>query len=136
MNAEILSIGTELLLGHVVDTNSAYIGRKLADIGINLYHKTTVGDNKLRAIASLREALRRVDIVIITGGLGPTEDDITREVVAEALGIRQIYSHEAAEYSRSVLKRRGYPNTERFPERAFLSFVIPHPALALVLIIS
>lgn len=111
MNAEILSIGTELLLGHVVDTNSAYIGRKLADIGINLYHKTTVGDNKLRAIASLREALRRVDIVIITGGLGPTEDDITREVVAEALGIRQIYSHEAAEYSRSVLKRRGYPNS-------------------------
>jgi nicotinamide-nucleotide amidase len=106
--AEILMIGTELLLGHVVDTNSAYIGRKLAGIGIDLYHKVSVGDNRLRAAAALNEALSRADIVIVTGGLGPTEDDITREVVSDVFGVEQIYSEEAMTHALSLLKRGGH----------------------------
>ena len=128
--AEILNIGTELLLGHVVDTNSAYIGRKLAGIGIDLYHKATVGDNKSRATAALREALSRADLVIITGGLGPTEDDITREVVSEVFGIRQIHSDESMAHASSLLNRWGHEGRAslkrlaQVPEGATL---IPNP---------
>jgi nicotinamide-nucleotide amidase len=130
LNAEILMVGTELLLGHVVDTNSAYIGSKLAEIGIDLYRKTAVGDNKLRAKAALGEALSRADIVIITGGLGPTEDDITREVVSETLGIKQAYCDEAITHALSILKRSGHQSQENVrrlglvPEGAIL---IPNP---------
>ncbi|NLA06442.1 MAG: competence/damage-inducible protein A [Firmicutes bacterium] len=130
MIAEILNIGTELLLGHVVDTNSAYIGRKLAGIGINLYHKTTVGDNEARAIAALHDALNRADIVIITGGLGPTEDDITREVVSRVFGIRQVHSDEAMAHAVSLLNRWGHEDQAslrrlaQIPEGAIL---IPNP---------
>ena len=74
MKAEILSVGTELLLGQIVDTNAAYIARRLAELGVTLYRKTTVGDNLARVSAAVREALRRADIVIATGGLGPTEE--------------------------------------------------------------
>lgn len=130
MIAEILNIGTELLLGHVVDTNSAYIGRKLAGIGINLYHKSTVGDNEFRATTALREALNRADLVIITGGLGPTEDDITREVVSEVFGIPQIHSDEAMAHASSLLNRWGHQDLAslrrlaQIPEGARL---IPNP---------
>lgn len=130
MTAEILSIGTELLLGHVVDTNSAYIGRKLAGIGINLYRKTAVGDNKARAIASLREAIHRADIVIITGGLGPTEDDITREVISSVFGVPLVYCDEAMRHASSLLNRWGHHDKARLmclaqvPEGAKL---IPNP---------
>jgi nicotinamide-nucleotide amidase len=130
LTAEILCIGTELLLGHVVDTNSAYIGRKLAGIGINLYHKTTVGDNKSRAAAELREALKRTDLVIVTGGLGPTEDDITREVVSEVFGVPLVRSDEALSHASSLLKRWGHQEQTsliplaKVPEGAGL---IPNP---------
>lgn len=86
MQAEILMIGTELLLGQIVDTNSAYLGRALAEQGIPLFQKTTVGDNKARIVAALDAALCRSDVVLCSGGLGPTEDDITRECVAEVTG--------------------------------------------------
>ena len=84
MKAEILSVGTELLLGQIVDTNAAYIARRLAELGVALYRKTTVGDNLARVSIAVREALRRADIVIATGGLGPTEDDLTRQAAADA----------------------------------------------------
>jgi nicotinamide-nucleotide amidase len=86
MNAEIVSIGTELLLGEIVDTNSAHIARHLRDIGVNLYFTTTVGDNEGRIAEALNIALDRADIVITTGGLGPTVDDVTRQAVAQATG--------------------------------------------------
>jgi nicotinamide-nucleotide amidase len=86
MNAELVTIGTELLLGEIVDTNAAHIARQLRTIGLNLYHKTTVGDNQARCAAVINQALDRADVVITTGGLGPTVDDITREAVAEATG--------------------------------------------------
>ncbi len=84
MNAEILSIGTELLLGEIVDTNARDIARALRQIGVNLYIKTTVGDNRERIVQALQAALSRSDVVITTGGLGPTVDDMTREAVAAA----------------------------------------------------
>jgi len=84
MNAEIITIGTELLLGEIVDTNAAHIARQLRTIGLNLYYKTTVGDNEARCAQVISRALDRADVVITTGGLGPTVDDITREAVARA----------------------------------------------------
>lgn len=83
MNVELMSVGTELLLGDIVNTNTAYLSKELANIGINVYKHTTVGDNKERLLLSLERAFEYADIVIITGGLGPTDDDITKECAAE-----------------------------------------------------
>lgn len=85
MDAEILAIGSELLLGETIDTNSAYLAQQLAAIGINLFRKSVVGDNEERIATMVGEALDRVDLLICTGGLGPTVDDVTREAVARAL---------------------------------------------------
>ncbi|REJ35355.1 MAG: competence/damage-inducible protein A, partial [Bacillota bacterium] len=85
VRAELVMIGTELLLGQTVDTNAAHIAEKLAENGIHVYFKATVGDNWTRMTAVLAQALTRADIVITSGGLGPTEDDLTPEVVASVL---------------------------------------------------
>lgn len=86
MNVEIVSIGTEILLGEIVDTNANHIARTLRDIGVNLYYITVVGDNLERITQRVQEGLRRSDLVITTGGLGPTVDDVTRQGVAAATG--------------------------------------------------
>lgn len=86
MDAEIIAVGSELLLGATVDTNSAYLARQLAAAGVNLFRKSVVGDNAERIAATVREALARADLVICTGGLGPTVDDVTREAAALAFG--------------------------------------------------
>ncbi len=86
VTAEIISIGTEILLGEITDTNSVYIARSLRDIGVNVFFMTSVGDNENRITESIRNALARAQIVITTGGLGPTIDDMTRQAVAEATG--------------------------------------------------
>src|SRR5207253_6338087 len=83
--AELLSIGTELLLGQIVDTNANYLAGRLALLGIDCLHMQTVGDNLGRATDAFRLALSRTDLVVATGGLGPTEDDLTREAIAAAL---------------------------------------------------
>ncbi len=93
MNAEIVAIGSELLLGETVDTNSAYLARQLAGIGVNLFRKSVVGDNEERIAAAIVEALGRAELVVCTGGLGPTIDDMTREAVAQALG-RPLVFHQ------------------------------------------
>ena len=93
MNAEIIAIGSELVLGETIDTNSAYLARQLAAIGIGLFRKTVVGDNEERIAAVIGEALDRADLLICTGGLGPTVDDMTREAVARALG-RPLVFHQ------------------------------------------
>lgn len=92
--AEILTIGTELLLGEIVDTNTQYLARKLRDAGIDLYWTTTVGDNEARIAEAVRYALQRSVIVICTGGLGPTVDDVTREGIARALGVELEFREE------------------------------------------
>ena len=84
MIAEVVSIGTELLLGQIVDTDSVYLARQLSSLGVNVYYRTTVGDNFERAKATLKQALDRADIVFTIGGLGPTIDDLTREAIAAA----------------------------------------------------
>ncbi|MGH2505278.1 MAG: competence/damage-inducible protein A, partial [Ktedonobacterales bacterium] len=86
MRAEILSIGTELLLGHITDTNATYLAQQLAAMGIDLYFVSQMGDNLERLTETLTRARGRADLVITTGGLGPTEDDVTREAIARALG--------------------------------------------------
>jgi len=92
-SAEIITIGTELLLGHLVDTNTSTIARALADVGVDVYRETSVGDNADRIAAAIREATARADIAICAGGLGPTVDDLTREAVAAATG-RPLELHE------------------------------------------
>ena len=87
MNAEILCVGTEVLIGDIVNTNAAYLGKHLSEAGINVYHHTVCGDNRERLAACLDIALSRSDLVITTGGLGPTYDDITKEIIAEKLGL-------------------------------------------------
>lgn len=86
MRAEIISVGTELLLGQITDTNAVALSKSLSELGVNLYRRTTVGDNHSRLLVALHSALEDNDVVITIGGLGPTEDDITRDTLAEAIG--------------------------------------------------
>jgi len=86
LSAEIVSIGTELLLGQITDTDAPFISRRLSALGIAVYHRTTVGDNRERALVTVSQALSRADVVILIGGLGPTMDDLTRDIIADATG--------------------------------------------------
>src|SRR5437588_253986 len=86
MRAEIVSIGTELLLGTITDTNASYLAQRLAGLGINCYYVSQVGDNLDRLVETLRRAWARSDLIVTTGGLGPTQDDLTREAISELLG--------------------------------------------------
>ncbi len=88
MKCEIISVGTELLLGNIVNTNSQYLSERLADLGLSVFYHHTVGDNEERLLVTAEEALERCDLAIFTGGLGPTDDDLTRETVAKAMGLR------------------------------------------------
>lgn len=94
MVAEIISVGTELLLGDIVNTNAQYIAKKLAHIGIDVYYQTVVGDNSERLKSALNIAFDRADMVILTGGLGPTKDDLTKELVAEYFGKKLVLDEE------------------------------------------
>jgi nicotinamide-nucleotide amidase len=87
VRCEVLAVGTELLLGQIIDTNSAWLGEQLALAGIDHHRQVKVGDNQDRIVAALREALERADAVVVCGGLGPTQDDITREAIAEVMGV-------------------------------------------------
>lgn len=125
--AEIVTIGTELLLGEIQDTNSRYIARALRDIGIDLYRLTTVGDNIKRITATLQEALMRADVVITTGGLGPTVDDPTRQAVADTFNVDLVYKQELWD---QILERFSFYNrtpTENNKRQAY----IPANAIAI-----
>ena len=93
MTVELISVGTELLLGNIVNTNAAYLAEKCADLGLSCFYQSVVGDNEERLGAVLKAAVERSDIVILSGGLGPTEDDLTKEVSAKVMG-RQLVMHE------------------------------------------
>ena len=95
MHAEIIAVGTEILLGQIIDTNTRLVGQVLADLGIDVYYQTVVGDNEVRMRAAIDLAAKRSDLVILTGGLGPTKDDLTKQVVAAYLG-KQLVEDEAA----------------------------------------
>ena len=130
MKAELLSIGTELLLGHIVDTNAAYLAGRLADLGITCYWISTVGDNHARATEIVRRALDRSDLVVCTGGLGPTEDDLTREAVAAALGETPEVDPALERELRDWFGRRGVAMPERNRKQAWLipsARALPNP---------
>ncbi len=120
MNVEIVTIGTELLLGEIVDTNSAYIARQLRDVGVNIYYLTTVGDNLERITDAVRTGLRRADVVITTGGLGPTVDDMTRQGVADALGRSLEFHPELLEQIAERFRQLGAKMSENNRVQAYL----------------
>ena len=113
MEAEIISVGTELLLGDIIDTNVAYLSKILSEIGIDLKRRVTVGDNEERIRLAVVEALSRADVVITIGGLGPTEDDITKEASAAAIGMELLPDEESARRIREFFARRNVPLLER-----------------------
>ncbi len=120
MRAEILSIGTELLLGNITDTNAAYLAQQLGELGIDLYFISTVGDNQPRIVETLRRAWERADLIITTGGLGPTEDDLTRESIAELLGEEMRVVPELEIELRAFFSGRGVAMPERNVKQATL----------------
>ena len=129
-SAEILTIGTEILLGDLVDTNSAYLGGRLAALGVSVYRHTTVGDNSERITVALREAASRADLVITTGGLGPTSDDLTNQCLGEAAGRGIVEYPEARRHVDEMFRRFGRePTPSNYKQALFPegSKLIPNP---------
>ena len=120
MQSEILMIGTELLLGQIQDTNATYMARALATSGINLYWKTTVGDNAARINDALRLGLERSDAILCSGGLGPTVDDITRDCVAEVMGMPLEYHDDLYQVIAERFRHRNRPLSENNKRQALL----------------
>lgn len=130
MNAEIISIGSELLLGQIVDTNASWIAKRLAENGVNLFYKTTVGDNLDRMTDILDHALDRSDVVITGGGIGPTQDDLTREAIAEVTGRDIITDPESLIELRERFQKRGFiltKNNERQAQIPRGAIVVKNP---------
>jgi nicotinamide-nucleotide amidase len=147
MNAEIITVGSELLLGQIVDTNSTWIAQKLAAVGVNLFYRTAVGDNPARMEDIFRRALERSDVVIVTGGIGPTEDDRTREIAAQVTGRKLIGDPGLLQQITERFRSRGFimtPNNEKqaqIPEGAIAvenpngtapAFIVEHDRSALI----
>jgi nicotinamide-nucleotide amidase len=120
MRAEIVSIGTEILLGEIVDTNSAYVAARLPALGIDVYYKHVVGDNLGRLVDVFRRAWERSDLIITTGGLGPTEDDLTREAIAELMDEQTAIDPELEEGLRGRYRARNAVMPERNIKQAWL----------------
>ncbi|HBR07982.1 MAG TPA: competence/damage-inducible protein A [Clostridiales bacterium] len=119
MNAEILCVGTEILLGDIVNTNAAYLARELAALGIGCYYQSVVGDNAGRLAEGLQLALSRADMVITTGGLGPTYDDLTKETVAELFGLSMELHRPSLEKMEAMFKGRGRVFTKNNEKQAY-----------------
>ncbi len=120
MNAEILSVGTELLLGSTTNTDARDVARALAELGINVYWQSTVGDNPARLTECVYRARNRADLIVTTGGLGPTCDDLTKEILARTFG-RELYLDKKAEESvRAYFTERGLPFTDNNLRQAML----------------
>lgn len=119
MIAEILSVGTELLMGQIANTDAQYISRRLSELGVTIYRHTTVGDNPTRVKEALAESLSRSDIVITTGGLGPTEDDLTKEMVAEYFGLEMIMDDASMQAIETYMNRIGRTMTENNKKQAY-----------------
>jgi nicotinamide-nucleotide amidase len=120
VNAEIVAIGSELLLGQIVDTNSAWMAQRLAEIGVNLFYKTIVGDNAGRMREIISRALERSDVVITSGGIGPTEDDLTREIVAEVTGRALVLDPQLLQQIEERFRKRGFIMTKNNEKQAYI----------------
>ena len=126
-SAEIITIGTEILLGEIVDTNTRYIARALRGLGVDLYRTSTIGDNAERIAETIRNSMARADIIITTGGLGPTVDDPTREAVARACGLETEFREELWQQILEVVARYGRQPGENQKRQAY----VPKGAIAL-----
>ncbi|HEY6696834.1 MAG TPA: competence/damage-inducible protein A [Acidimicrobiales bacterium] len=127
MRCEIVAVGTELLLGQIVDTNSAWMGEQLALAGIDCTHQQTVGDNLGRIVGALELALSRADAVIVCGGLGPTQDDITRNAIARVMGVRLVQDDDVVDRILERFAARG----RRMPANNLLQAQVPEGATAI-----
>ncbi|MBO7307408.1 MAG: competence/damage-inducible protein A [Alistipes sp.] len=120
MKATIITIGDEILIGQIVDTNSVSIAKKLNDIGISIYEKLSIGDSREAIVSTLDRTLQTSDVLIITGGLGPTKDDITKHTLASYFGSELRYDATEGEHVRQLLERRGIAFTELNRQQAML----------------
>jgi nicotinamide-nucleotide amidase len=120
MKAEIIAIGSELLLGQLVDTNSSYIAKRLAENGIELIQTTTVGDDLPRMEEVMKEAITRSQVVITTGGIGPTEDDLTREAIAEVFNRPLTFQPHLMEQIEELFEKRGFRMAENNRKQAYI----------------
>ena len=112
MKATVITIGDEILIGQIVDTNTVSIARQLNNVGIRIAEKLSIGDDKQSIVETLERAVRNSNVVIITGGLGPTKDDITKHTLAQYFGSKLVYNEVEGEHVRGLLARRGIPFTE------------------------
>lgn len=126
MVVELVSVGTELLLGNIVNTNARYLSEKCAMLGLSVYYQTTVGDNEERLAEVIKTALNRSDIVILNGGLGPTEDDLTKETCAKVMGLPLVTDQHTEERLKEYYKGR---KKEDLPESNWKQAVIPERAV-------
>jgi nicotinamide-nucleotide amidase len=130
MKAEILAVGTEILLGDIVNTNSHYISKRLADLGISVYYQTVVGDNEGRLYDAYKLAFERADIVIATGGLGPTKDDLTKEIGAKYFDKELVLHEESLDYIKNFFDRLNRPMSEGNRKQAIFpkgSIILTNP---------
>ena len=127
-SAEIITIGTEILLGEIVDTNTRYLARILRGLGVDLYRTITIGDNEDRIASAIRESMERADIVITTGGLGPTIDDPTREAVAKAAGVETEFREDLWQQVVATIARYGRKPSENQKRQAY----VPKGAIGIV----
>jgi competence/damage-inducible protein CinA-like protein len=129
-SAEIITIGTEILLGEIVDTNTRYIARTLRGMGVDLYRTITIGDNVERIAEAIHNSMNRAEIVITTGGLGPTVDDPTREAVAKAAGVELEFREDLWQQVVSIISRYGRKPSENQKRQAYIpkgARAIPNP---------
>lgn len=129
MKAEIIGVGTELLLGQISNTNAQYLSEQLAEIGVNVYYHTAVGDNPERLESAIKQAETRADLLIFTGGLGPTKDDLTKEVIAEHLQREMVTDEGAWEKIQEYFKKTGRSMTANNEKQAYVikgSTVLPN----------
>ncbi len=120
MTAEIICVGTEILLGNIVNTNAAYLSERLAALGISVFFETTVGDNPQRVEAVIKQGLERSDILILSGGLGPTKDDLTKEIAAKACGQKLVEDEEALRRLETYFASIKRPMTENNLKQAMV----------------
>ena len=112
MVVELISVGTEILLGNIVNTNAAYLSEQCAKLGLSCYYQTVVGDNESRLSETLQTALSRSDIIILSGGLGPTEDDLTKEVTSKVLNRELIMDSKSRSRIEDFFSKRGLQITD------------------------
>ena len=130
MNAEIIAVGTELLHGDILNSNAQYISRRLATIGVDVHYHTVVGDNPNRIKNVFAVAMERADVLVVTGGLGPTRDDITKEMLSEQLGLSMVYSAESFERMKKRFEEKNRIMTDNNRRQNYFptgATVLPNP---------